>query len=77
MSLQLFRVEQRGSKWVVTTEDGKRVLGTHDTKSDAEAQLRAVEVSNARAQKAAMAAPRQKTEEEDSAVQAAYLGVSP
>ena len=46
----LMRIEQRGSKWVVLPESGDRVLGTHDTKEDAEAQLRAIESSKARAQ---------------------------
>ncbi len=46
------RVEKRGDKWIVTTEDGSKVLGTHDTKADAEAQLRAIEASKARAMNA-------------------------
>src|SRR5258706_1042909 len=44
----LFKIEHRGSKWVVTSEDGSKVLGSHDNKADAEAQLRAVEASKAR-----------------------------
>lgn len=42
------RITRRGSKWLVTTEDGSRTLGTHDTKADAVTQLAAVE-SNKRA----------------------------
>lgn len=41
--LQIFKIVQRGSKWLVTSEDGSKVLGTHDTEGDAKAQLRAVE----------------------------------
>ena len=37
-------VEKRGSKYVVLSEAGK-VLGTHDTKAAADAQLRAIEAS--------------------------------
>lgn len=37
-------IVKRGSKYVVTTEDG-RVLGTHATRSAAEKQLQAVEIS--------------------------------
>lgn len=49
MAPVLMRVEKRGAKWVVTTEDGSRVLGTHDTKEEALAQLAAIEASKARA----------------------------
>ena len=49
MAMQIFKIEHRGSQWVVTTEDGSRVLGTHKTKESAEEQLRAVEASKARA----------------------------
>jgi hypothetical protein len=38
-------ITHTGSKWVVHAESGK-VLGTHDTKADAERQLRAVEANN-------------------------------
>ena len=37
-------IKKRGSKYIVTTENG-RVLGTHATKAEAQAQLRAVEAS--------------------------------
>ena len=36
-------IRKQGSKWVVLTHDGSRVLGRHKTRSEAEAQLRAVE----------------------------------
>lgn len=38
-------VKQRGSKFVVTDKSGRKVLGTHPTKSAANAQLRAIEAS--------------------------------
>jgi len=41
--LVVFRIEKRGSKWVVLPESGDKVLGEHDTKEEAEAQLRAIE----------------------------------
>lgn len=41
----LMRIEQRGEKWVVLPESGDKVLGTHDTKADAEKQLAAIEAS--------------------------------
>lgn len=34
-----------GGKWQVLTGDGKRVLGTHKTEAEADAQLRAIEAS--------------------------------
>jgi predicted mannosyl-3-phosphoglycerate phosphatase (HAD superfamily) len=37
-------VRQRGNKWVVLSRKGK-VLGTHDTKSDAVNQLKAIEAN--------------------------------
>lgn len=37
-------VRQRGNKWVVLSKKGK-VLGTHDTKSDAVNQLKAIEAN--------------------------------
>ena len=43
-----FRIERRGSKWVVLPESGDKVLGEHDTKEAAEAQLRAIEAAKAR-----------------------------
>ena len=47
VAMVLFKIEHRGAKWLVTSEDGSKVLGTHDTKADAEKQLRAVEVAKA------------------------------
>lgn len=47
------RIEQRGSKWVVLPESGDKVLGEHDTKEQAEAQLRAIEASRHAASRAA------------------------
>jgi hypothetical protein len=38
-----------GSKWILYTSDGKRVLGKHPSKEAAEAQERAIEASKARA----------------------------
>ena len=38
-------IKQEGEKWVLYTSDGKRVLGTHDTKEKAEAQERAIQAS--------------------------------
>ena len=46
------RIEKRGSKWVVLPENGDHVLGTHDTREDAERQLAAIEASKARAAQA-------------------------
>jgi hypothetical protein len=45
----LFRIEHRGSKWVVLPETGDRVLGEHDTEEDAQKQLAAIEASKAKA----------------------------
>ncbi|EJD3358018.1 hypothetical protein M1Y69_003501 [Salmonella enterica] len=38
-------VEKRGDKWVVFDHTKTKVLGTHDTKADADAQLRAIEAN--------------------------------
>ena len=38
-------IHKVGSKYVVTTSDGQRVLGTHDSKEKAEEQLRAIEAN--------------------------------
>ena len=46
------RIERRGDKWAVLPEEGDHVLGTHDTREQAEAQLAAIEASKARAAKA-------------------------
>lgn len=43
------KIRERDGKFEVTTEDGGRVLGTHATREDAEAQLRAVEANKAKA----------------------------
>lgn len=37
-------IRKSGNRWQVVSKDGK-VLGTHDTKKEAEAQLAAVEAS--------------------------------
>lgn len=42
------RIEQRGSKWVLLSKDGKEVLGEHDTKGQAEAQERAIKAEEGR-----------------------------
>ena len=41
-------VERRGNKWVVVDHTRKKVLGTHDTKKDANVQLRAIEANKHR-----------------------------
>lgn len=41
-------VKHRGSKWVVVNHDRTKVLGTHNTKKDANAQLRAIEANKHR-----------------------------
>lgn len=38
-------IRKRNGKYLVMTSDGSRVLGTHATKSDAVAQMRAIEAS--------------------------------
>ncbi len=38
-------IEKRGNKWVLLSKDRSKVLGTHDTKKDAEAQERAIKAS--------------------------------
>ncbi len=38
-------IKRRGDKWVVTTSDGKKVLGTHDSEESAKKQLIAIEIS--------------------------------
>jgi len=37
------RIEHRNGKWIVTSSDGSKILGTHDSKEDAIRQLVAVE----------------------------------
>jgi len=36
-------IVKQGSKYVVKTHDGKKTLGTHDSKADAMKQLAAIE----------------------------------
>lgn len=38
-------IVKRGDKFEVTTEDGSKVLGTHDSHKDAAKQLQAIEIS--------------------------------
>ena len=38
-------VIKRGDKWVVTNKDETKVLGTHNTKEEAEEQLKAIEAN--------------------------------
>jgi hypothetical protein len=38
-------IRHEGDKWVVRTHDGSRILGTHDTREDAEKQLYAIEIN--------------------------------
>jgi len=38
-------IHERGGKFVVTTEGGDKVLGTHDTKAEAEKQLQAIHIN--------------------------------
>jgi len=41
-------IKHVGGKWVLYTRDGKRVLGTHDTREEAVAQEQAILSSQAR-----------------------------
>ena len=41
-------IVKHGSKWVLMTHDGSKVLGTHATREEAEAQERAVMASKMR-----------------------------
>jgi flagellar hook protein FlgE len=41
-------LRKKGNKWVVTNESGSRVLGEHETKEKARAQLIAIELSKKR-----------------------------
>ena len=41
-------IKKVGRKYQVRSEDGKRLLGTHNTKREAEAQLRAIHASQRR-----------------------------
>jgi hypothetical protein len=47
-SLCTDKVIKRGEEWIVTNENGDKVLGTHSSKEDAEKQLRAIEASKAK-----------------------------
>jgi len=38
-------IEKRGKKFVVTDKSGKKVLGRHDTRGEAQKQLAAIEIS--------------------------------
>lgn len=38
-------IRRRNGKFLVTDSSGAKVLGTHDTKKDALAQLRAIEIA--------------------------------
>ena len=44
-------IQRRKGKFVVTDSTGSKVLGTHESKSDALAQLKAIEASKHRAMK--------------------------
>jgi hypothetical protein len=39
---------RKGRKWLLKTKDGKKILGTHDSKESALAQERAILISKAR-----------------------------
>jgi hypothetical protein len=41
-------IEKRGSRYVVTDESGRQVLGIHKTKAEAQDQLAAIEASKRR-----------------------------
>ena len=43
--IHTYIVRHEGEDWVVRTRDGKKVLGRHKTKADADAQLRAIEAN--------------------------------
>jgi hypothetical protein len=38
-------IKKNGKKWQVTDSTGKKVLGTHATKTEAQKQLAAIEIS--------------------------------
>lgn len=42
-------IKKVGTKWVLYTHDGKKVLGTHKTKKEAVSQEAAINISKARA----------------------------
>ncbi len=41
-------IKKCGKKWCLYAHDGKRVLGTHKTKKEAESQEAAINISKAR-----------------------------
>ena len=41
-------IHKAGSKWKITTKNGKRTLGTHSSKKKAQAQLAAIEINKHR-----------------------------
>lgn len=41
-------IRKRGSKYVVLDSTGRKTLGTHDSRSDANKQLRAIEANKHR-----------------------------
>lgn len=38
-------IKKSGNKWHVTTADGSKILGTHDSEESARKQLAAIEIS--------------------------------
>ncbi len=42
-------IKKEGSKWVLYTHDGEKILGTHKTKKEAVAQEVAINISKAQA----------------------------
>lgn len=38
-------VKKQGNQWIVTDSTGRKVLGRHKTKAQADAQLAAIEIS--------------------------------
>jgi hypothetical protein len=47
-SARYAKVVQRGDEWCVTTKDGSKTLGCHDSEEKANAQLQAIEISKAK-----------------------------
>lgn len=41
-------IRKRGSKWEVRTSDGEKLLGSHGTYKEAQAQLAAIEANKKR-----------------------------
>jgi hypothetical protein len=44
-------IKKKGSQWVVTDSTGKKVLGKHKTKKEAQKQIAAVEISKKKKKK--------------------------